>query len=136
MIGNPCQFKNFTPCQSLSPITVADGSVSSVSGFGTVNTSSLVLDRVLHVPKLSFNLLSVNQLTKSLNCSVTFFPTHCVFQDLQTNTMTGQGSESRGVYYLNPNFEPLVAAVGNVSPYNWHCRLGHPSISSLKKVVF
>ena len=56
MTGDQHQFNNFTPCQSLSPITVADGSVSNVSGFGTVHTSSLELNQVLHVPKLSFNL--------------------------------------------------------------------------------
>ena len=73
MTGDQHQFNNFTPCQSLSPITVADGSVSNVSGFGTVHTSSFELNQVLHVPKLSFNLLSINQITKSLNCSMTFF---------------------------------------------------------------
>lgn len=30
---------------------------------------------------------------------------------------------------------PPVATVGSVSPYNWHCYLGHPSISNLKKVL-
>ncbi|RVW30352.1 Retrovirus-related Pol polyprotein from transposon RE1 [Vitis vinifera] len=48
MTGDQHQFNNFTPCQSLSPITVADGSVSNVSGFGTVHTSSFELNQVLH----------------------------------------------------------------------------------------
>ena len=65
--------------------------------FGTIHTSSLELNQVLHVPKLSFNLFSVNQITKSLNCSVTFFPTHCIFHDFQTNTVIGYDFELGGV---------------------------------------
>lgn len=87
MIGDQCRFDNFTPCQSLSPITVADKYVSTISGFGTIRTPSLTLNQVVHVPKLSFNLLLVNQITKTLNCFVNFFPTYCIFQDLQKNTL-------------------------------------------------
>ena len=70
---------NCNPFSSLSvaarrySITVVDSSVSQVPSVATVKTSSITLDRVLRVLNLSFNLLSVNQITKSLNCSVTFF---------------------------------------------------------------
>ena len=136
MTGDQHQFNNFTPCQSLSPITVADGSVSNVSGFGTVHTSYFELNQVLHVPKLSFNLLSINQITKPLNCSMTFFPTHCIFQDLQLNTMIGHGSELGGVYYLTRDSLFVAAAAESVSPFYWHYQLGHPNLYWLKKVVF
>ena len=58
------------------------GSISQINGLVIASTSSsLSLPSIYFVPN-PFNLLSVNQLTKSLNCSITFFPTHCAFQDL------------------------------------------------------
>ena len=57
MTGDQHQFNNFTPCQSLSPITVADGSVSNVSGFGTV----------------ILPLLSLTKSYTSQNCHLIFF---------------------------------------------------------------
>lgn len=122
MTGNPNQFKSFTSCQFLSLVTIVDGSVFRISGFGTINASSLVLDRVLHVSKLSFNLLSINQLVKSLNCSMTFFPTYCVLQDLQTNRMIRHGSNHGEFITL------ILLGV-------CHCHLGHPSLSNLRNGV-
>ena len=42
-------------------------------------TSSLTLRNVLHVPKLSVNLLSIPQITKDLNCLVNFTQSKCSF---------------------------------------------------------
>ena len=51
----------------------------------------LPLSYVLHVPKFSTNLLSISRITSDLKCSVTFFPTHCIFQDLHTKQTIGSG---------------------------------------------
>nr|KYP42346.1 hypothetical protein KK1_036255 [Cajanus cajan] len=61
-------------------ITVANG--QGVPICGSRNITSIVLKDVLHVPQLANNLIYVQKLTKDLNYSVTFFSTHCVFQDL------------------------------------------------------
>ncbi|GKV53382.1 hypothetical protein SLEP1_g59913 [Rubroshorea leprosula] len=58
-------------------------------------------ESVLHVPNFATNLLSISSITKSMNCSVTFFPTHCVFQDLETRRMIGSGREDGGLYLLD-----------------------------------
>ena len=51
-------------------ITLADGSLASISGKGTVKAiDSLLLSSTLHVPKLNTNLLSVSSLTKSCQLS-------------------------------------------------------------------
>ena len=67
---------------------------------------------------------------------MTFFPTHCIFQDLQLNTMIGLGSELGGVYYLTRDSLFVAVAAESVSPFYWHYRLVHPNLSRLKKVVF
>jgi len=83
-------------------VMLANGSSTQVVGLGTVSLRpSLSLSSVLYVPQLPSNLLSVNQLTKTLSCSVTFYPSYCVFQDLQTKKMIGGGHERDGLYYLN-----------------------------------
>lgn len=91
------------------------------------------------------NLLSVSQLTKQLSCSITFFPSHCVFQDLRTRKTIGGGREAlnKGLYLFDTG--SLSAAAAFVSEDSlsesvnnkervrlWHTRLGHASLKCLK----
>jgi len=63
-------------------IILADGSTFYTEGVCTANAKlSLSLSFVLYIPKFSFNLLSVSELTNSLNYLVTFFY-HCVSQEV------------------------------------------------------
>jgi len=67
-----------------SSITFAYVSFKFVTGIGTVHPiSSISLSNVYHIRGVPFNLLSIRQLTKTLNCSIAFFPTSCVFKDLK-----------------------------------------------------
>ena len=78
MIGNHKTFSTFRT--HFAPlITIVDGSTYEIKGSRTVKPSSITLSSVLNLPNLAFNLISVNKLTKNLNCSVSFFPDHCVF---------------------------------------------------------
>ena len=133
MTGNPNLFSTFQPHSSTPHVTLADGSTSRVLGSGIVNPiPSLSLSSVLSLPNFSFNLLSVSKLTRDLNCVISFFPDHCLFQDLTTKRIIGRGHESGGLYVLE---SPRPVACSSVlSPFEVHCRLGHPSLSSLKKL--
>ena len=78
------------------------------------------------------NLLSVSQLTSALNCSVYFFPTFCILQDLATKRMIGMRKQSKRLYYLMRQSEshsttPISYQVSFPSRAVWHNRLGHPS---------
>lgn len=92
---------------------------------------------------LHFNLLSVSQITKALNCCVLFFSDLCLFQDLMTGKIIGRGRESGGLYVLettipkmpNPKVPKLVACSSTMTPLQLHYRLGHPSLPILKKIV-
>ncbi|MCR2848058.1 GAG-pre-integrase domain-containing protein, partial [Weizmannia coagulans] len=83
---------------------------------------------------MSFNLLSVSKLAHDLNCSVSFFPGYCLFQDLVTKRTIGRGRESGGLYILDHSPSNAVACLGVTSPFELHCRLGHPSLSLLKRL--
>ena len=79
-------------------ITIVDGSHSSIVGSGNITLQLplqpfIHLNNVLHVPKLSNNLIFIHKLTKDLNCAITFFHSHRVFQDLATGNTIGVAKE-------------------------------------------
>ncbi|KAK3025978.1 hypothetical protein RJ639_040952 [Escallonia herrerae] len=135
MTGNPKIFSSFRSHTAPSPVTIADGSNYTIKGSGTVKpTSSITLSSVLSLPSLAFNLMSVSRLTKDLNCCISFFPDYCLFQDLMTKETIGKGHVSDGLYILDAWVPRSVACSGVVSPFEAHCRLGHPSLPVLKKL--
>lgn len=135
MTGNPTFFSMYQSHTSPTTVTLADGSTSAVLGSGTVNpTPSITLSSVLSLPKFAFNLVSVSKLTRTLNCSVSFFPGYCLFQDLVTKKIIGEGHESAGLYILDTQAPRSTACSSTLSPFEAHCRLGHPSLPLLKKL--
>ena len=81
-------FHIYTPSPSNKKIAVANGSLATIASFGDIYiTPTLFLKNVLHVPKLSANLVSIQKLTHDLKCHAIFFPSYCVFSG------TGFGEE-------------------------------------------
>ena len=136
MTGNSSLLSHTSSPCSPSFVTLANGTKTPVQGKGTVTTSDLTLSDVLYLPEFPFNLLSVHKLTLALNCSVAFYPSHCEFQDLKTKRMIGGGFVKDGLYYFQPSSTSIPSALHSTnSPYQWHCRLGHPSSVNLKHLV-
>ena len=134
MTGNSSLFFTFQSQPSTSTVTLADGSQSCVLGSGTIfPTPSLPLSSVLSLPNFSFNLMSVSKVTRALKCYISFFPDFCLFQDLVTKQIIGRGRESGGLYILDHVVSRPVACSRVTTPFETHCRLGHPSLPLLKK---
>lgn len=75
-------FDLYNPCSGSEKVRIADDSFSSIASKGLIKISkSIDLQSVLHIPKLTGNLLSVNKLSKDSNCRITFFDSYCLFQD-------------------------------------------------------
>ncbi|TYK04504.1 reverse transcriptase [Cucumis melo var. makuwa] len=71
-------------------IRIADGSLASIAGKGqTVLFNDFSLQNFLHVPKLSYNLLSISKITRELHCKATFLPKSVCFQDLSLGRTIG-----------------------------------------------
>lgn len=135
MTGNSHLFSRPLSPAPFPSVTLADGSTSSVLGSGTIHlTPSFSLSSVLHLPNLSFNLISTSQLTHDLNCVVMFFSGYCLFQDRVTKKIIGRGYESGGLYLFDHQVSQAVACPVVPSPFEVHCRLGHPSLFVLKKL--
>ena len=76
--------------------------LSSISGKCSINCSStLPLSSVLHVPNCSTNLLFVSSITNSLNCSMIFYRTHCIFQELESVKTIDSDRAHGGLYLLD-----------------------------------
>ena len=103
MTGLSTSFSTYTPCSGRDKVRTADGSLSSISGKDVINVSPLSLSSVLHVLNFLTNLLSISRITHDLNHSVTFYPSHCVFQDLHTKRTIGSGREENDLYFLAPS---------------------------------
>ena len=67
-------------------------------------TLTFTLKSVLYVPKLLANLLSIHQITKDLNYTVTFFQSHCVIQDRATTRTIEHAKENEALYVLGSSF--------------------------------
>ena len=128
-------FSTFQSQPSPSTVTLAYGSQSCVLGSGTiVPTPSIPLTSVLSLPNFSFNLMFVNKLTRTLKCCISLFPDFCLFQDLIKNHIIGRSRESKGLYILDPAVSKPIAYSRVTTPFETHCRLGHPSLPLLKKL--
>lgn len=67
------------------------------------------------IPNFLFNLLSVSEVIKTLNCSITFSPNSYVFQDLGIKRMIGSYDEKDGLYYLDLG-EPPSSVLSVTAP--------------------
>lgn len=123
-------------------VSLANGTIVPVTGIGKVSLSHApTLSHVFHVPGLDKNLVSVSQLTKSLNCCALFFPTHCVFQDLSSGTMIGSGKERRGRYYLDTGPTQILHHAAGAKEKSdpswslWHKRFGHVNYQRIQSMA-
>nr|KYP72091.1 Retrovirus-related Pol polyprotein from transposon TNT 1-94 [Cajanus cajan] len=137
-------FKSYIKRNREQLITVANGqSVPIYCSGNIVLESSIVLKDVLHVPQLANNLISVQKLTKDLNCSVTFFSTHCVFQDLTTGKTILTTKEQSGLYLFESDDQNKTKIISQqATSETWansqiwlhHKRLGHLSFNLMKSL--
>ena len=142
MTGTSSLLSSYHPTHSHPPVTIADGRPCPVQGRGTTRvTPSLSLHQILNVPGFPVNLLSISAITRALPCTVTFFPFHCIFQDLYTGRRIGLGRENgRGIYELvvdepSSDLQALFVTSTGTSSLLWHRRLGHPCFDKLKKTL-
>lgn len=152
MCSKLSSINQFAPVTKYTPIFLRDSSIKSVTHTGSVILNSrLILEKVLHVPEFTCNLLSVKALAASANIAFTFYPTHDVLQDLQTAKIVAYGKVIGGLYVLDNNslisnsvphfckkFQTCNAAhVSNKESYFvWHKRLGHSSESTPNHLKF
>ena len=144
MTGIRSFFCDYSPYNGDRMVKLADGSFTPITGFGIVwLITAFYLSNVLHVPKLSYNLLSISKRTADQNCIVNFSPHFCLFQDQLSGWSIGSAKAVSGLYYfmrdLSSNECCHVAAGSKQSSSRHqimllHYRLGHPSFSYMHRL--
>ncbi|KAA0059996.1 putative tRNA pseudouridine synthase [Cucumis melo var. makuwa] len=102
LTGSSEHFISYALCASNEKIRIADGSLAPIAGKGQiVPFDGFALQNVLHVPKLSYNLLSISKITRELHCKAIFLPQSVYFQDMSSRRTIGTARYSRGLYILD-----------------------------------
>lgn len=125
------------PLASPPQIFIAYGSPLSVTHRDSLTPTSNLSDRffapsILHILKLSLNILFVNQLTDN-NCIVSFTSPACFIYEYRTSELIGQGHRYDGNYYMDslylaPSHVPYARVdITSSSSFieHWHRQLGH-----------
>ncbi|KAA0050393.1 Cysteine-rich RLK (RECEPTOR-like protein kinase) 8 [Cucumis melo var. makuwa] len=132
-------FVTYTPCAGNEKIWIADGSLVPIAGKGQIVLyDDFSLLNVLHVPKLSYNLLSISKITRELYYKATFLPESVCFQDLKSERTIGTVQHSWGLYILNDDTSgssisttSLLSSYFSTSEHDfmlWHFRLASKGI--------
>lgn len=141
MTGKMHYFSSYIPETGNQNIKLADGSFAPIRGRGMVSiTPTLTLQNVLHVPSLTYSLISVSKLAHDHNCHVIFTKSNCIFQDSTSGTMIGGAEQVGGLYLVNLEsaskpeaLHTLLHQKNNVSEVLLlHYRLGHPNFHYMK----
>ena len=84
MTCDPSDFLSIVPTPR-TKIQTANEECVEVTRVGTVDiTSCMKLKNCRLIPSFTHKLLSITQLTKELNCTITMSSTDCFIQDAQT----------------------------------------------------
>ncbi|XP_065859400.1 retrovirus-related Pol polyprotein from transposon RE1 isoform X1 [Euphorbia lathyris] len=92
-------------------------------------SNEFVLCDVLYVSNFALNLISVTQLTASMQYNLVFSAHHCLIQDLKSRRQIGSASVVAGLYHLTdpePVFNHVLHTTTHCNTDElWHFRLGH-----------
>ncbi|PKU75332.1 Retrovirus-related Pol polyprotein from transposon TNT 1-94 [Dendrobium catenatum] len=95
-------------------ITIGDGRNIPIAnaGSGIIPTpnSKLRLSQILHIPQISYNLLSISALTRDNNISISFDAHGFVIKDLQTHQVLLKGPSSKGLYPVSVSNKDALTA--------------------------
>lgn len=127
MTWNVEKLCNLEKVKSDLKIKVANGEEIPVEGRGDVKvsgSSDFTLKKVLHVPRLSMNLISVSDLVKK-DFAVNFDKRGCTIKN-KTDQIVATCNEVDGIFKLNEKEQYVNATLSDKPLSNlWHKRLAH-----------
>lgn len=135
MSGDVRQFAYLIPLEQPAYVKIGNGVQVRCAKYGPVHMPehNLYLDRVLYVPDLSFNLLSVTQATAD-GCSVVMTSRKAVINKGGMTILEAM-RDSNGLYTLRrstPHYALLASRTQDAKV--WHRRFGHLSYSALSRL--
>ena len=145
MCNNRNLFKQVRDLDSAETITLGDGRNLEVKSVGTVELEMLLpdgssrscsLQKVLYVPELAYNLVSVSRATEARK-RVTFSKNGCEFSN-EHGQITAFATKQSSLYHLElcrKSQESVYAVQKESKERLWHRRFGHLNEQSLQKLM-
>ena len=120
---------------------LGDNRATEAFGEGKVNLScydesnavELTLNKVLYVPNLSKNLLSVPAVTQ-MAAEVLFDEGKCIISKNERKATIGHLVDSK-LYVVNTDGEAHIASTTSQLLEQWHCRFGHLNYSYIDRLI-
>ncbi|KAI0530726.1 hypothetical protein KFK09_000274 [Dendrobium nobile] len=139
LTSDPLQLQYSQPYNGTDSISIANGSSLPIQSTGQGLLSlpntfrKLSLQKLLHVPSLTHNLLSIHKLTTDNNCSICFDSSGFIIKDNQTNQIISIGRSWDGLYTI-PTRSHIAFRTSQSASFLWHSRLGHPHLQLLQQL--
>ena len=145
MCNNRSMFTELNQLGANEKVTLGDGSSLDIAGEGTVDMDMLLsngsrrscaLKRVLYVPELAYNLVSVPRAVEA-GKSVHFDDSGCDVLN-ETGETVALGVRQGSLYYLKfaiKSQEGVYVAQTENKERLWHRRFGHRNEQSMRKLV-
>ena len=132
---------DFMKYEQPSKIYLGDNRVIEAYGQGKVRLScydesdavQLTLNKVLYVPDLSKNLLSVSAMTQ-MGAEVLFNDGKCVISKDGREITIGHLVDNK-LYMVNTDEEAHIASATSPSLEQWHCRFGHLNHTYIDQLI-
>ena len=110
------------------------------TGHCSIHTAArpLALRKVLHVPQIAKNLLSVHKFSRDNDVFFEYHPWHFSVKDRQSRKSLLEGRCESGLYPIKAtDVPPLKRALATrtISSSQWHARLGHPSPQIVRSIL-
>ena len=144
MCNNKSFFSEVSVLEKPQEVSLGDGHVLEATAEGTVplqmllpdgSTKKCSLKKVLWIPKLAYNLLSVSKATEA-GKMIQFSESGCEILNASGECIAF-AAKVGSLYYLKfcPNQQQLNVVIGSNKERLWHRRYGHLSEQSLKLLV-
>ena len=132
---------DFIKYEQPSKIYLGDNRVIEAYGQGKVRLScydesdavQLILNKVLYVPDLSKNLLSVSAMTQ-MGAEGLFNDGKCVISKDGREITIGRLVDNK-LYMVNTDEEAHIASTQSLSLEQWHCRFGHLNHTYIDQLI-
>jgi hypothetical protein len=137
MASSKVVYYSLDACKGL-PVLMGDNSSVEVTVKGRIELTNGSFENVLHVPKLSVNLLSIYQMKNSgIGNKFIFTPNVVDIYDMQTNSRVaiGEVNHQSRLYTFSKFIEPnstLLLTHADESSRIWHERFGHLNFRYMK----
>ena len=104
-----------------------------LSCYDESDSVELTLNKVLYVPDLSKNLLSVSAMTQ-MGAEVLFNDGKCIISKDEREITIGHLVDSK-LYVVNAHEEAHIASAASPSLVLWHCRFGHLNHTYIDRLI-